>query len=163
MTKINGPIGILKLLDSSNCGKCSKRTCLAFAGAVFKGEARLDECPKLDNEIIGKYSGMESSYISADQLYQTAMEELKNRIFTIDLALAAARLGANYANSKLTLKVLGKDVSVDAAGNIFTEIHVNRWMAGPVYNYILNGAGKPPLGEWVTFKQLDGVEFPSPL
>ncbi len=163
MAQIKGPMDIMKLLDSSNCGKCRKRTCLAFAGAVFKGEAKLDECPKLDSETLEEYSGMESSHISADQLYQNAMDELKGKIHSVDLKSAAERLEAHYANGKLNLKVLGKDVSVDAEGNIFTQIHVNRWMAGPVYSYIISGAGKPPSGEWVTFKQLDGVENFHPL
>jgi len=163
MTQFNGPIDILKLLDSSNCGKCNKRTCLAFAGAVFKGETKLDECPKLDNSIIGKYGGIKSSHISADQLYQAAIEEAKNRILSVDLASAAKRLGADFSSGKLTIKVLGKDVSVDAAGNIFTDIHVNRWIAGPVYNYIIHGAGNPPSGKWVTFRELDGGENFYPL
>ncbi len=163
MAQLNGPIDILKLLDSSNCGKCSKRTCLAFAGAVFKGEARIDECPKLDSETISKYGGMESSHISSDQLYAKAMEEARNQILSVDLASAAKRLGADYSAGKLTFKVLGKDVSVDAQGRIFTEIHVNQWMAGPVYSYIINGAGKQPSGKWVTFRELDGGDNFFPL
>ena len=163
MAQLNGPIDVLKLLDSSNCGKCSKRTCLTFAGAVFKGEAKLDECLKLDSEIVEKYGGMESSHISADRLYENAMQELRNKIPSIDLALAAKRLEADYYDGKLTIKCLGKDVSVDSKGNIITEIHVNRWIAGPVYNYIINGAGNPPSGEWVTFRDLDGGDNFYPL
>ncbi len=163
MAQIKSPINVLKLLDSSNCGKCGKRTCLAFAGAVYKSVSRLDECPKLDSDIIEKYGEMESSHISSDQLYQNAMDEAKNRISSIDLASSAERLGAGYANGKLIVKVLGKDVSVDDEGNIVTEIHVNRWMAGPVYSYIMNGAGKQPSGTWVTFRELDGDDNFYPL
>jgi hypothetical protein len=156
MAHLNSPVEIWRLLDSSNCRKCGKRTCLAFAGAVFRGEARLDECPRLGNESIEKYVGMVSSHISADQLYGNAMEELKNMIPSTDLASAADRLGADYADGKLTIKCLGKDVSVDAEGNIITEIHVNRWMAMPVYSYIIYGVGIQPCGEWVKFRDLDG-------
>jgi hypothetical protein len=130
---------------------------------VFKGEAKLDECLKLDNESIEKYGGMESSHISADQLYGNAMKELRNMIPSIDLASAANRLGADYADGKLTIKCLGKDVSVDAEGNIITEIHVNRWIAMPVYSYIIYGAGIQPYGEWVKFRNLDGDQNFLPL
>lgn len=156
MTQINGPLDILKLLDRSNCGKCNRRTCLAFAGAVFKAEARLDECPKLDRAVIEQYEGMESTHISSERLSDAAVEEMKNRVRSIDLASAADRLAADYADGKLTIKCLGKDVSVDAAGNIITEIHVNRWIAMPVYQYIIEGAGNPPSGQWVSFRELDG-------
>ncbi len=163
MAQINSPIDILKLLDSSNCGKCGRRTCLAFASDVFKGEATLDECPRLDQETVAEYGSMESSYISADRLSDSAMEELKSEVASTDIASAAERLGADYADGKLTIKVLGKDVSVDDKGNIITEIHVNRWMAIPVYTYIIHGAGKPPSGEWMTFRELDGGENLYPL
>ena len=163
MTQIKGPIDILKLLDQSNCGKCKRKTCLAFAGAVFKGEAKLSECPKLDQETINKYSQMESSHISADRLADNALGELKKEIQSLDLRPAAERLGADYSNGKLTIKVLGKDVSVDSEGNIITEIHVNRWIAPLVYTYIISGAGVPPSGEWVTFRELDGGENLYPL
>ena len=163
MAHLTSPIEIMELLDVSNCGKCGKRTCLAFAGAVFKGEARLDECPKLDSEVIEQYGEMESSHISSDQLYQNAMEEAKNKISSIDLTSAAARLEADYANGKLTIKCLGKDVSVDKEGNIITQIHVNRWIAMPVYSYIINGAGLQPSGKWIRFRDLDGDENMLPL
>jgi CO dehydrogenase/acetyl-CoA synthase gamma subunit (corrinoid Fe-S protein) len=41
---------IFQLLDKSNCRECGEKTCLAFAGAVFTGARRLDQCPKLDRE-----------------------------------------------------------------------------------------------------------------
>ncbi|MFC2122212.1 DUF3786 domain-containing protein [Bacteroidota bacterium] len=106
---------------------------------------------------------MKSSHISADQIYGKAMEELKDMIPSIDLASAASRLGVDYADGKLTLKCLGKNVSVDAEGNIITEIHVNRWIAMPVYSYIINGAGNQPSGKWVTVRYLDGGENLFPL
>ncbi|MFC2027783.1 DUF3786 domain-containing protein [Chloroflexota bacterium] len=163
MAQFKGPIEILKLLDSSNCGKCHKPTCLAFAGAVFKGQSKLDDCPKLDNEIIEKYSDYTSSYISADQLGDNAIEGLKKRITKIDLASTAKRLGADYSDGKLTIKCLGKDVSVAQDGNIITEIHVNLWMAGPILTYILDGKGLPVSGKWVTFRDMDGGEYKYPL
>ncbi|PLX44033.1 MAG: hypothetical protein C0611_14470 [Desulfobacteraceae bacterium] len=43
---------IFKLLDQSNCRECGQKTCLSFAGSVFRGQIKLEECPKLDRETI---------------------------------------------------------------------------------------------------------------
>lgn len=163
MAQFNGPIDILKLLDSSNCGKCNKKTCIAFAGAVFKGQSKLEKCPKLDSDIIEQYSGFTSNYISSEQLGDNAIQALKSQVATIDLASAAQRLGAQYSDGKLTIKCLGKDFSVDTEGNIITEIHVNPWVTLPILTYIIEGAGDPISGEWVTFRELDGGEYKYPL
>lgn len=37
-----------KLLPQTNCQKCGKRTCLAFAIDLGKGKLRLADCPALD-------------------------------------------------------------------------------------------------------------------
>lgn len=163
MAQFKGPLDILKLLDGSNCGKCRKPTCLAFAGAVFKGDSKLDDCPRLENEVIEKYIDYTSSFISSDQLGENAIEYFKNRIAQIDLAVTAERLGADYSDGKLTIKCLGKDVSVTQDGGIITEIHVNLWMAGPILTYIPDGKGLDVSGKWVTFRDLDGGEYKYPL
>ena len=50
----------------------------------------------------------------------------------MDLSEAARRLGEKFADGKLTIKCMGKDFSVDAAGNIKTDIHVNHWVTMPI-------------------------------
>ena len=47
---------IFQLLDKSNCRECGAKTCLAFAGAVFQGKRKIEECPKLDRETIERFS-----------------------------------------------------------------------------------------------------------
>jgi len=37
-----------KFLPKTDCSKCGKRTCLAFAVQLAKGKCRLEECPMLD-------------------------------------------------------------------------------------------------------------------
>ena len=71
MTEISGPMDILKLLDKSNCRKCNKPTCLAFAAAVFKGEKELEECPNLDSEIIGSYLNLRGGSERSNGRYKT--------------------------------------------------------------------------------------------
>ena len=156
MDQFKNPMEIFKLLDKSNCRKCNKPTCLAFAAAVFQGQKRLDECPQLDSNIIERHSGVAVNQIPLEQMQYESIEKLKRKIATIDLHLSAQRLGAQFSNEKLTIKCLGKDFSVDTKGNISTEIHVHSWIAVPVFNYILAGAGNPVSGKWVPFRELEG-------
>jgi hypothetical protein len=156
MTEISGPMDILKLLDKSNCRKCNKPTCLAFAAAVFKGEKELEECPNLDSEIIEKFGGKDSGHVTLEKYADDSIEALKKKITAIDLSARAQRIGAKFANGKLTIRVLGKDFSVDAKGSIITDIHVHSWITIPVLNYIIDSAGVPISGEWVPFRELAG-------
>ena len=156
MAELNSIMEIFKLLDKSNCRKCGEATCLAFAAAVFKGEKQLAECPSLESEIIERYGGKAASKMTLEEEVEQAMEELKGKISTIDLAAAAKRLEAKFSDEKLTIKCLGKDFSVDAKGNITTELHVHRWITIPALNYIMNGAGVSVLEKWVPFRELEG-------
>jgi len=156
MAQFKNTMEIFKLLDKSNCRKCYKPTCLAFAAAVFQGEKQLDECPHLEREIIEKYGGPAANHMTLVQEQEQAMERLKGKIATLDLGLAARRLGARFSDDKLTIKCLGKDFSVDTGGNITTDIHVHSWITIPVLNYILQGAGVPVSGKWIPFRELDG-------
>jgi tetrahydromethanopterin S-methyltransferase subunit A len=47
-SKLNIGFMLLKFLPKTNCRKCGKRTCLAFAIELAKGKCRLEECPILD-------------------------------------------------------------------------------------------------------------------
>ena len=156
MDQFKNPMEIFKLLDKSNCRKCNKPTCLAFAAAVFQGQKQLDECPQLDREIIKRHGGMAVNQIPLEQMQYESIEHLKRKIVKIDLSSSARRLGEKFFNEKLTIKCLGKDFSVDTNGNISTDIHVHSWIAVPVLNYILEGAGTPVSGRWVPFRELEG-------
>jgi len=84
---------IFQLLDKSNCRECGKKTCLAFAGAVFKGKRQLKECPKLDPETIERFSGEREDQNAVEQNRDAYLEKLKNEIANLDLARAAKRVG----------------------------------------------------------------------
>jgi hypothetical protein len=142
------------LLDQSNCGKCGEKTCLAFAGAVFLGQRKLHECPRLTRENIERFAGEPGKSNDHEQDPENRLEKLKSEISRINLAEAAERVGADFCGGKLTLKVLGKDFSVDEKGNLTTEIHINSWVAVPFLSYILFGQGLPVSGKWVPFREL---------
>ena len=81
---------------------------------------------------------------------------LKRKIARVDLSLLANRLGGKFFNKKLTIKILGKDFSVDSNGAFSSDIHINQWIVIPILNYILNGAGLPASGKWVPLRELTG-------
>jgi hypothetical protein len=156
MAKFSCAMDVFKLLKKTNCRECNKPTCLAFAAEVFQGRTSLSDCPYIDQNILDDCgeitTGIESR---AEQDYQKAMAQLKEEFSKTDLQLRANVLGANYAGDRLTLKVLGKDFSVDSKGTIYTIIHVNRWLVPPVLHYILYGKGMPLSKRWVPFKELE--------
>lgn len=150
---------IFQLLDKSNCRKCGEKTCLAFAGAVFTGQKSLGDCPKLDQEIVQRFSGEGENQHTIEENRDEYLENLKNEITGLDLATAAKRVGARFSGDKLTLKVLGKDFRVHNKGNLSADIHINPWVAVPFLNYLLYGDGLPVSGNWVSFRELkDGKE-----
>lgn len=150
---------IFKLLDKSNCGDCGEKTCLAFAGAVFKGGRKASDCPRLDKDIVNMISGGKEDQRGPEGEGIAFLESLKDDITRTDIGKAARRVRADFKEGRLTLKVMGKDFSVDSKGNLFSDIHINPWIAVPFLSYVLFGKGVEPKGEWVSFRELkDGRE-----
>jgi len=96
MAQIRNTMEIFKLLDKSNCRKCNESTCLAFAAAVFKGQRQIEECPQLDQEIIGPYSGAVERPKLLEQDTEEAISRLRDKLSEVDLAEAARRLGGDF-------------------------------------------------------------------
>jgi len=150
---------IFKLLDQSNCRECGSKTCLAFAGAVYQGIKKIRECQKLDQATIDRYCDDSDSQRTLEQNRDEYLAILQKEVGKIDLAQAAERVGADFAGGKLTLKVLGKDFSVDISGKLSADIHINPWVAVPFLDYIRQGKGLPATGNWLSFRELkDGKE-----
>lgn len=156
MASLNNVIDVMKLLDKSNCGDCGAPACMAFAVAVLNGSKQLGDCPKLDPEIVAKYEEAVEVKETPDQELQRNLKAMREKFSDLDLALVAERIGAPYNDGRITLHVLGKTVEVDSGGNILTSLHVNPWIAGPLYNYILSGGNAEPKNEWVHFRDLRG-------
>jgi len=154
VSQLNNPMEVFKLLNHSNCRDCHKPTCLAFAAAVYQGQKRLDECPHLRADIIARFSDSPRRFNNIEEDRDAIVERLKEKIAAIDLAASARRLEAHFSGNKLTLKVLGKNFSVDSRGNLSSDIHIHSWVAIPVLNYLLEGAGLPASGQWIPFREL---------
>lgn len=155
MTWPKNAMDVFKLLDKSNCRECGAPTCLAFAAAVFKGEQRLNECPRVDQEVLDQYDGQPVAPKGADANMEAQLAQLKQSVQDIDLTEASKRTGGRCTNGKLTVKIMGKDFSVDAQGNLSSDIHVHNWIAGPFFDYIHNCQGAPISGKWVPFRELE--------
>jgi hypothetical protein len=163
MSKPKNAFEIFRFLDKSNCGKCGEKTCLAFAGAVFLGKKRIRECPKLSLEVLERFKEEPDKNSLQEPSPEDRLEKLKAEVVRLDLAKAAERVGAVFNGKKLTLKVLGKDFSVDKKGTLMSEIHINPWVAVPFLSYILYGQGLPVSGKWVHFRELEGGRDRYPL
>ena len=159
MPRPKNAMEIFQLLDKSNCRECGEKTCLAFAGAFFTGAKQINQCPRLGRETLARFNGNAADRNAVEKEREAAMQMLQGRIAQIDLAAAAKRIGADFAGDRLTLKVLGKTFSVDRRGKLYADIHINAWVAGPFFDYVLNGKGLQPSGSWVSFRELtDGKE-----
>jgi len=156
MGKPRNALEIFQLLEKSNCKECGEKTCLAFAGAVFLGQKKLHECPKLAREVVVQFNGESVDHNADENIPDDSLKKMKAEIARIDLAAAAERIGAHFSDNKLTLKVLGKDFSVDTEGNLSSEIHINQWVAVPFLSYILYGQGLWISGKWLSFRELTG-------
>ena len=154
MAKINTAMDIFKLLPQTNCRKCNEKTCLAFAASVFKEKRSLGECPYLDQATIDQYDGISRKLRSVEEDMQATADELKEKIRGIDLKAAADRIGGQFKDNKLTIKILGKHFSVDQEGRFSAEIHMIPWVTIPLLNYILYSRGKIPAGAWKPFREL---------
>ena len=154
---------IFQLLDKSNCRECGEKTCLAFAGAVFTGHKKLVQCPRLDRQAGAQFGGGANNGNAAVQEGVEAVQKLQGEIAEIDLAAAACRIGAEFKGGRLTLKVLGKNFSVDTRGNLYTDIHINPWVAVPFFSYVLYGKGRPPSGDWRSLRELKDARERYPL
>jgi len=156
MAKFNNAMDVFKLLPKTNCRKCNKKTCLAFAAAVFQGQVSLSECPFIDDNTLNTYGEKNDKNEPAfERDYLKAIGRLKENIKQTDLASRAGMLGGKYSKERLTLKIMGKDFSVDTKGEIFTDIHVNRWIVPVALNYILSGKGLALTENWVPFRELE--------
>ena len=122
---------VFKELPKTNCRECGAKTCLAFAGAVFQRHKSIGDCPHLDKAVVERFSdGVKLP--KAHRAYLDEFKKMRHEIINVDLPDAAQRLGGISANGTITVKVMGKDVRVDANGKFHTDIHVNGWVERPV-------------------------------
>ena len=154
---------IYQYLDKSNCRECGEKTCLAFAGAVYTGRRSITDCPKLSPQIVSRFSGRAEKQPTPEERRYEYLQTLRNEISDANLPDAARRVGADFRNGWLSLKIMGKKFSVNTDGRLSTDIHVNPWIAIPFLHYVLYGKGISPSGNWISFREIKGGKERYPL
>ena len=154
MPRPKSAMEIFQLLEKSNCQECGRKTCLAFAGAVYTGQKSIQDCPRLAPEVIARFRGEDPTAEASEQNGEDYLGNLLSAIRQTDLAAAADRIGARYENGRLVLKIMGKNFKVDAHGRLSADIHVNPWVAVPFLQYVLYARGMPASGKWVSLREL---------
>ncbi len=149
-------IEIYKLLPKTNCKECRTQSCFAFAALMFKGEREISECPYVGKEVVDLFKGTVKRSNTIEEDREKFLESLKQRVTQTDLASRAKPTGGIYANNRLTIKIMGKDFSVDSTGKLFSDLHVNPLIAVPFLTYVLETKGVPASGTWVPFRELEG-------
>ncbi|SDP55665.1 DUF3786 domain-containing protein [Desulforhopalus singaporensis] len=153
MVAVKNVMEIFVELDKSNCRLCGEKTCLAFAGAVFKSSRKLEECPRLHPSVIRKYQ--DSRYGSnveerRDEHLEMALEE----VLKLDFTETSVRIGGLVRDGILYFNVLGKRFGLTKDGRFLTDLHINPWVMAPLLTYLCSCRGKQPSGEWISFREI---------
>jgi hypothetical protein len=146
------PLNVYKKLPQNNCGKCSSRTCMAFAVQFLGKMVPLAECPELDDSAREEITAMLSDTVDWKE---RRLKELFDETMHINISGIAEGLGAQFENGSLTLSYLGGDIHLD--NNSFREeLAVSDKLLLLMY---IKQSGKGPLaGKWVAFRDLkDGM------
>jgi len=147
---------IFSILDKSNCKKCGEKTCLAFAGAVYTGKRRIQECPNLSSSDIAKFSNESAIQNQTEDLLEEYISSMIQEVVRLDFALVAERIGARLNGTELTVPILGKKFGIRQDGSFATDLHIIPWVVSSVLDYVLKCKGTPVSGDWVSFREIEG-------
>ncbi len=156
MAIVKNAMEIFKVLEKSNCRECGEKTCLAFAGAVFCGTRRMNECSKLDNAILAQYAAADDRLFNQENDLDAYIAELKKQIMQLEFSATAGRIGALANGDALQVKILGKPFGIRKNGSFVTDLHLIPWVVVPLLHYVLNCKGVPVSGNWVSYRELPG-------
>ncbi len=163
MAEFKNVMEIFQHLEKSNCKKCNEPTCLAFAAAVFTGKKKLEECPRIDQNVLIKYGDNGPSRPGIEQDQEKMVAALKKKVANIDLLAVADRIGARVAGNKLAIRCLGKEFFVDARGNITSDAHIHPGVTIPILNYVLHCKTEPTNSQWTPLRELKNGAAYAPL
>lgn len=154
MIELVNHLEIYKILPKTNCRECRLPTCLAFAVAAMKHDKKLSDCPYLAKDVLESHRVRGTKAESSDDDYLAAMKVLQQKAAGLDLGQRAEIVGGQYADGRLTMRVLGKNFYVEDSGFVASQCHTNYWLAVPILNYVLSSAGREPVGEWLPLRDL---------
>lgn len=147
---------IFSILDKSNCRKCGEKTCLAFAGAVYMGNRRIQECPNLSSADIAKFSKETDIQKSPEDNQDEYISALVHEVVNLDFKVAAERIGAQENGGVLSVTILGKNFGIRKDTTFSTDLHIIPWVVVPLLDYVLKCKGVPVSGDWMSFREIQG-------
>jgi len=156
MTQFRNAMEIFTLLPKTNCKKCEKPTCLAFAGAVFTGTAQLSDCPYIPEDKLEELGSHQKTANPIEEQFDVVMKRLQDGLLSLDLKERAATIGGEFKNDSIILPILGKPFRIDRQSNVTTDLHVNGWVLGTALHYINHSKGVPLHHNWVPLRELPG-------
>jgi hypothetical protein len=145
---------IFLLLDKSNCLECGEKTCLAFAGAVYRGTRRIEECPRVGAAIIERFGVSQNNQPRRENEMDVYIAKMKNQLTQLNFPATAIRTGAKMSGDTLQVSLLGKPFGIRKDGSFTTDLHLIPWVVVPLLEYIINCKGIPVSGEWVSFREI---------
>ena len=164
METFQNPMEVFKLLDKSNCRKCEEPTCLAFAAMVFKAQKDLSDCPMLSDETLERFGGKKGSKIRVNEEEGIKyLNKLKQQVAAMNLKERAAVVEGEYANNRLTIRVCGKNFSIDKNADMYSDIHIHQWLSTPVLSHIIHAKGEPLTHIWTPLRELKSGREIAPL
>ncbi len=147
---------IFSVLDKSNCRECGEKTCLAFAGAVYLGKRRIEECPHLGREEIARFSQETGQPHRSEDELDVYIAKMMQQVVNLDFQDVAGRIGARVNGDVLLVPMLGKNFGIHRNGTFITDLHINPWVVSPLLDYVLKCKGVPVTGEWISFREIAG-------
>lgn len=156
MKQFSSALEVYKLLAKTNCKECGEKTCLAFAGAVYTGDKELFRCPYVGDEQIERYGGDVRGDNPVEKEFLNVINNLKDKLSDLDFHERAERVGGHCHEDRITLPIMGKPVTIDKKGTLFTDIHANNWVLVTVLCYINSCQGHELSGRWVPLRELPG-------
>lgn len=156
MTQFKNVMEVFALLTKDNCQQCNEKTCMAFAAAVFLGKRPLAECPFVPGDALGKYGVQERKQNVYQEDLEKGVARLREELEKLDLKERAKQIGASWDKGMLSLKIMGKDFSMDQQGKLSTMIHVNSWVLISALSYVIQCKGLPVKQNWVPLRELPG-------
>ncbi len=148
-------IEIFKHTPRSNCRECGQSSCMAFCALASAGQTDPKSCPYLPEQIQAEIRERASANTSqAADRPEALIDLIKDQMREIDFEQAAKRLGGTTNGDRLAFHCLGRLFELDHDGRMYSVCHVNQWVHVALLQYVLNGKGHDPKGEWVNFGQL---------
>lgn len=157
------PLELYRCTPRTNCGKCGRNTCLAFATLVVSGQEDIAACPCLDEVRVQPLRDrlqeqLRSGIGVSREGFEKTMEFLREEMEKCDFGVVAESLGAKIEESagrsalvfpyfSELILVTKSDIEKVSGGEL------SPWEKIFIFNYVIGGATEPS-GVWVGMESL---------